>query len=486
VIVFAAGGHCREIVARRIVIEGARPRKRMARHGAARVWGLGSLCEDRSGPVRNRRQGRTIYGGAVIPKPPDTPRPETAGDAYALDAAVDRASAGQRISPADALALLRDADLATLGSLADAARFRLHPDPMVTYIVDRNINPTNICITDCGFCGFYRRPGAEGEYVLDRAVIYKKIDELIAIGGILVLMQGGHHPYLKTDWYAELLRDLRARYPLLHLHAMSPPEIDHLAKLDRCDVGTVIDRLREAGLDSIPGGGAEILVDRVRKIIAPKKCSSDEWLAVMRAAHERGVRTTATMMYGHFETLEDRVEHLLRLRDLQDERGGFTAFACWNFQPGGTPMGVKLQHHKTTFDEYLRTVSVARIFLDNIPNIQASYVTQGIDGAQLSLRFGVNDFGGGMMEENVVSAAGCHKLTTIAEIERQIDAAGFAPRRRNFYYQVVDDRGAVPAGAPFPYRGDDGKTSRERKVDESVKSLLGGKRPLIGSRIGRD
>jgi cyclic dehypoxanthinyl futalosine synthase len=425
--------------------------------------------------------------------------PKTATDdarrADELERALGKALAGERLDAADAVALLRDADLATLGSLADAMRFRLHPEPMVTYIVDRNINPTNVCVTDCGFCAFYRRPGEAGEYVLERDTIYTKIDELIAIGGILVLMQGGHHPYLKTAWFEELLRDLRARYPKLHLHAMSPPEIDHLAKLDRTDVGTVIERLRAAGLDSIPGGGAEILVDRVRRVIAPKKCSTSDWLAVMRQAHIRGIRTTATMMFGHVETLEERVEHLLRLREVQDERGGFTAFACWNFQPEGTPLGETLRRHgagshssagqKSGFVDYLRTVAVARLFLDNIPNIQASYVTQGIAGAQISLRFGVNDFGGGMMEENVVSAAGCRELTTLAEIERQIDEAGFAPRRRNFFYGIVDERGAVGAGEAFPYRGADGKRARERAVEESLRSLVSGKRPLFGSRIGR-
>lgn len=408
----------------------------------------------------------------------------------ALTDAIECSAHEKRIDAASALSLLRDADLPTLGLLADAVRFRKHPEPVVTYIVDRNINPTNICITDCGFCAFYRRPGEKGEYILERDVIYKKVDELIELGGSLILMQGGHHPYLKTEWFAQLLRDLRARYPQIHLHAMSPPEIDHLAKLDKTNAGSVIDRLMDAGMASIPGGGAEILVDRVRKIIAPKKCSSAEWLEVMRQAHLRGLRTTATMMYGHYETLEERIEHLQKLRDLQDEHGGFTAFACWNFQPHGTPLGDTLkqghsQNEQSTFDDYLRTVSVARIFLDNFDNIQASYVTQGIDGAQLSLRYGVNDFGGGMMEENVVSAAGCHRLTTLEEIERQIENAGFAPRRRNFYYQIIDDRGAVSKTATFPFRDANGKSQREIKIEASLRALLGGKRPLIGSRIGR-
>ncbi|MBI3820712.1 MAG: dehypoxanthine futalosine cyclase [Planctomycetes bacterium] len=402
-----------------------------------------------------------------------------------LELAVERATSGARISREDAVYLLQGADLPTLGSLADAVRFRKHPAPVVTYIVDRNINPTNVCITDCGFCAFYRRPGESGNYVLERSEIYKKIDELLDIGGVLVLMQGGHHPYLKTSWYADLLRDLRSRYPKLHLHAMSPPEIDHLAKLEKITVGRVIEQLMEAGLDSIPGGGAEILVDRVRKVIAPKKCNTNDWLEVMRQAHARGLRTTATMMFGHVETIEERVEHLQRLRDLQDEHGGFTAFACWNFQPHGTPLGDKLNNTKTTLDDYLRTVAVSRIFLDNIDNIQASYVTQGIEGAQLSLRFGVNDFGGGMMEENVVSAAGCRKLTNLEEIERQIGDAGFAPRRRNFFYKIIDERGPLGANAMFPYRGQDGRNTRERMIEASLRSLVDGRRPLIGSRIGR-
>lgn len=404
--------------------------------------------------------------------------------APSMDAVVTKVLAGERIHFDEAALLLAEADLTTLGTLADAVRWRKHPEPFVTYIVDRNVNPTNVCITDCGFCAFYRRPGEDGQYVLDRDVIYKKIDELVALGGVLVLMQGGHHPRLKTQWYADLFKDLRARYPKLHLHAMSPPEIDHLAKLDKTTPGEVIERLRDAGLDSIPGGGAEILVDRVRSIIAPKKCSSNEWLAVSREAHRRGIRTTATMMFGHVETLEERVLHLQRLRDLQDEFGGFTAFACWNFQPTGTPLGEEMHQKMTTFHDYLRTVAVSRIFLDNIDNIQASYVTQGIEGAQISLRFGVNDFGGGMMEENVVSAAGCHELTTLDEIERQIDEAGFAPRRRNFYYQIIDPRGPVPANATFPFRGPDGRRERERKIEVSLRSLTSGKRPLIGSRLG--
>ena len=354
----------------------------------------------------------------------------------------ERVLSGGRVSAEEALYLHERADLPTIGRLADAVRRRKHAEGIVTYIVDRNINPTNVCITDCSFCAFYRRPTDDETYVLPRETIYRKVDELLAVGGELVLMQGGHHPHLRTDWYCDLLADLKSRYPKLHLHAMSPPEIHHLSLLDKCSVGEVIGRLKAAGMDSIPGGGAEILVDRVRRIIAPKKTSTEEWLGVMREAHAQGLRTTATMMFGHVETGADRVEHLLRIRDLQSETGGFTAFACWNYQ---NAKGTVLEAEKTTPATYFRVVALARILLHNVPNIQASYVTQGAKAAQTSLRYGVNDFGGGMMEENVVSSAGTFELITLAEIERQIACAGFVPRRRNFYYDVIDPRGTVGA-----------------------------------------
>ena len=360
-----------------------------------------------------------------------------------IDEIAEKVLADEPVTSDEGLALHEEADLATLSLLADHVRRRLHPGPSgrtVTYIVDRNINPTNVCITDCSFCAFYRRPNQDESYVLPREEIYRKIDELRAVDGQLVLMQGGHHPHLKTDWYCELLSDLRDRYPGLHLHAMSPPEIHHLSLLDGCSLADVIARLKDAGLASIPGGGAEILVDRVRDVIAPKKTSSDDWLEVMRQAHLQGLKTTATMMFGHVETAAERIEHLARLRDLQDETGGFTAFAAWNYQ---NQKGVELDVPKTTPAVYFRVIAVARIFLHNVPNIQASYVTQGAKAAQTSLRFGVNDFGGGMMEENVVSAAGTFELIDLAEIERQIRAAGFEPRRRNFFYEIIDERGPV-------------------------------------------
>ena len=368
--------------------------------------------------------------------------------APAVSALAAKVLDGVRITPDEALTLHRQADLATLAYLADEVRWRKHPEPVVTYIVDRNLNPTNVCITDCGFCAFYARPNDTGKaYVLDRQTIYAKIQETIDVGGVQILMQGGHHPYLKVDWFEELLGDIKARWPDLHLHAMSPPEIDHLAKISKISTRETIRRLAAAGMDSIPGGGAEILVDEVRAIMAPKKTSSDDWLRIMREAHEEGLRTTVTMMFGHIETDAHRIEHLRRVRELQDDTGGFTAFIDWTFQPGGNPMGAELLRRgwrKTTHAEYFRTTAVARIFLDNIDNLQASFVTQGADAAAVSLRMGCNDFGSAMLEENVVSSAGCFELVAIDDIEARIRAAGFVPRQRNQRYEIVDARGPAP------------------------------------------
>lgn len=378
-----------------------------------------------------------------------------------------RVLAGARIAPQEALILHREADLATLAVLADEVRRRKHPQPVVTYIVDRNINPTNVCITDCSFCAFYSRPNdRERSYVLDRETIFRKIQETVDAGGVQILLQGGHHPYLKVDWFEELFRDVRARWPKLHLHALSPPEVVHLSKISKIPTREVIRRLRAAGLDSIPGGGAEILVDRVRTEIAPKKGGSDEWLRVMREAHEQGLRTTATMMFGHVETSADRIEHLRRLRDLQDETGGFTAFIGWTFQPGDNPLGEGLLArgwHKATHGDYFRTTAVARIFLDNFDNLQASFVTQGADAAAVALRMGCNDFGSAMLEENVVSAAGCHALVPLEDIERRIRSAGFVPRQRNQRYEIVDRRGPLPLPGELDHCGAaaTGRHSRE-------------------------
>ncbi len=356
-----------------------------------------------------------------------------------------KVEAGERIDATEALLLHDEADLLTLGRLADLVRQRLHPQGRVTYIVDRNINPTNVCITDCGFCAFYRRPKHEEAYVLSREEIIDKVRETAELGGRQILMQGGHHPHLKTDWWCELIADLAARFPEVNAHALSAPELDHLAKLDKRPVEDVIRDLKAAGMGSVPGAGAEILVERVRKVIAPKKTTTDRWLDVHRKVHEAGLRSSATMMFGHVETAAERVEHLRRVRDLQDETGGFTAFASWNVQPEGVPEA-ELYPRKTTHAIYLRVQSLARIFLDNVPNMQTSYVTQGMKTAQISLRAGCNDFGGTMLEENVVSAAGCFNLESIATIERMIETAGFTPRRRNTWYGIVDERAEAPSG----------------------------------------
>lgn len=363
---------------------------------------------------------------------------------------------GVRITPDEGLVLHERADLSTLGRLADLVRHRRHPAPVVTYVVDRNINPTNVCITDCGFCAFYRRPDAEGAYVLPREEIVRKVQETADQGGRQILMQGGHHPHLKTDWWCELIADLAERFPEVNAHALSAPELDHLAKLDKRPVEEVIRDLADAGMGSVPGAGAEMLVERVRKIIARKKTTTDRWLDVHRKVHEAGLRSSATMMFGHVETAAERVEHLARLRDLQDETGGFTAFACWNMQPDGVPEE-HLYPERVSSAVYLRVQALSRIFLDNFENVQTSYVTQGMKMAQVTLRFGCNDFGGTMIEENVVSAAGCFHLSSIEEVERQIEGAGFLPRQRNSWYGIVDAR---HGGECFPANREEAATHR--------------------------
>jgi cyclic dehypoxanthinyl futalosine synthase len=382
---------------------------------------------------------------------PPGPRAVAAASAARADREVReiaaRARDGRRLSGDEALVLHERADLATLGELADLVRARKHPRREVTYIVDRNVNPTNVCVTDCGFCAFYRRPGAEGAYVHEREELVRKVAELERLGGRQILIQGGHHPYLKTSWWCELLSDLRSRFPRINAHALSAPELDHLAKLDKRPVEQVIGDLIEAGMGSVPGAGAEILVERVRKQIAPKKTSSERWLEIHRKIHQAGLRSSATMMFGHVETPAERIEHLSRLRQLQDETGGFTAFACWTMQPEGVPDQARYPA-KATPVEYLRVLALSRIFLDNFDNLQTSYVTQGLKMAQITLRFGCNDFGGTMLEENVVSAAGCFHLAPIQTLERQIERAGFLPLQRNSWYGIVDSRHPQRARGP--------------------------------------
>ena len=343
---------------------------------------------------------------------------------------------GGRVDAAEALVLYEQAPTHLLGRLADRIRARRHPERVVTYIIDRNVNYTNVCVARCNFCAFYRPVGHAEGYVLGFDEIYRKIDETIALGGNQLLLQGGHNPDLPIAWYEDLFRGVKSRYPEFKLHALSPPEVLHIAKLNQLPVPEVIGRLVAAGLDSIPGGGAEILVDRVRKLLnCYGKASSDEWLGVMREAHLAGLRTTATMMYGTVETREERIEHMMRLRDLQDETGGFTAFITWSYQPDHTERGGS----EATGLEYLRTLALARIILDNFDNLQASWVTQGGKVGQLSLAFGANDMGSVMIEENVVRAAGASYCMDEVEIVASVENAGFSAKRRNMHYEVLGE-----------------------------------------------
>ena len=343
---------------------------------------------------------------------------------------------GGRIGADEALALYCHAPTHVLGDLADAIRSRKHPDRLVTYIIDRNVNYTNVCVAKCNFCAFYRDVGSNEGYVLGFDEIFRKIDETIDVGGVQLLLQGGHNPDLPLTWYEDLFRAIKTRYPDFKLHALSPPEVIHLSRLSQSSAGAVIDRLIAAGLDSIPGGGAEILVDRVRRLLhCYGKATADEWLDVMRQAHHRGLRTTATMMYGTVETVEERIEHMMRLRELQDETGGFTAFITWSFQPEHTELGGV----EATGVDYLRTLALARIVLDNFDNLQASWVTQGGKVGQLSLAYGANDMGSVMIEENVVRAAGAAYCMDEIEIVRNVEDAGFIPKRRNMHYEILGD-----------------------------------------------
>jgi cyclic dehypoxanthinyl futalosine synthase len=347
-----------------------------------------------------------------------------------LDAIGDKVAAGERIDADEALTLLEHEHPTTLGAMADLVRRRKHDDGVVTYIIDRNINYTNFCNAFCTFCAFYRPPHHEEGYVLPVETIEQKIRETYELGGNQILLQGGHHPKLKIDWYEDLFRRLKQTFPDLWLHALSPPEIVHIYKVSRLPLRETIARLKAAGLDSIPGGGAEILVDDVRQRLATNKCSSQEWLDVMEEAHRQGMRSTATMMFGHIETRAQRIEHLERVRDLQDRTGGFTAFISWTFQPDNTDLGGE----PVTTAEYLRTLGVARVFLDNIENFQASWVTQGPKLAGASLAFGVNDMGSTMIEENVVAAAGTVHCMNEPEIVAAIRDAGYTPKRRDMTY----------------------------------------------------
>jgi len=351
---------------------------------------------------------------------------------------LERALEGERITDEDAVTLLRSRDLVAVGRVANELRNRKVDPTRITFIVDRNLNYTNICVTDCDFCAFYRSPGDVREgYLLPKPVIFKKIEETLAIGGTGVLMQGGHHPDLGVEYYEDLFRSIKARYKI-HLHALSPPEVQHISRRSKLTVWETLSRLRDAGLDSLPGGGGEILVDRVRAVIAPKKTKSDEWLDVMRHAHRLGMSTTATMMYGHVETLEERVEHMRRVRELQDETNGFRAFISWTFQRDGNRLSAHVadEDMPTSFD-YLLTQAVSRIYLDNVDHIQSSWVTQGMKVGQVALGFGADDMGSVMMEENVVSAAGTTHRTSTDELVHLIRALGKVPVQRDTLYRDV-------------------------------------------------
>ena len=353
-----------------------------------------------------------------------------------IDRIADKVLAGGRVDRAEAVELYRQAPTHLLGHLADSIRARKHPDSIVTYIIDRNVNYTNVCVARCNFCAFYRPVGSSEGYVLGFDEIFQKIDETIAVGGNQLLLQGGHNPDLPIAWYEDLFRSVKAKYPTFKLHALSPPEVLHISKLNQVPVPVVIERLMAAGLDSIPGGGAEILVDRVRTLLnCYGKATSDEWLGVMREAHRAGLRTTATMMYGTVETDEERIEHMMRLREIQDETGGFTAFITWSYQPEHTERGGT----EATGIDYLRTLALSRIVLDNVDNLQASWVTQGGKVGQLSLAYGANDMGSVMIEENVVRAAGASYCMDELEIVANIEDAGFTPKRRNMHYEILGD-----------------------------------------------
>jgi cyclic dehypoxanthinyl futalosine synthase len=349
-----------------------------------------------------------------------------------IDKLIKRVKTGERLSPEDGLILFRQSELLTLGELADTIRQRLHPEGLVTFIVDRNINYTNICINRCKFCAFYRDAGSPEAYILTKDDIFKKIQETIEQGGTQILMQGGVHPDLGIEYFEDLFSSIKERFSI-QIHSLSPAEISFLAK--KADIGIldILTRLRASGLDSIPGGGAEILVDRVRKKVSPNKIRWKQWAEVMKTAQKIGMPTTATMMFGSLETDKEIIEHLVRLRDVQDETHGFTAFIPWTYQPGNTELGGK----SATAVEYLKVLALSRIMLDNFDNIQASWVTQGSKIAQVALKFGANDFGSTMIEENVVAAAGVSFRMSQQEIIHVIRDAGYIPAQRDTRYKIL-------------------------------------------------
>lgn len=353
----------------------------------------------------------------------------------AIKTILERAVDGQRLTPEEGLRLFESHDLVAIGKAADAVCRRLHPEPYRTYNIDRNINYTNACTAVCDFCAFYRKPGDDDVYVLTPEVLREKIAETIALGGDQILLQGGLHPKLKLEWYEEMLSDIKSHFPQLNIHGFSPPEIYHFTKVAKLPLETVLSRLKAAGLGSLPGGGGEILVDRVRKEITRGKVLTDDWLNVHRVWHQLGGKSTATMMFGHVETLAERVEHMERVRELQDETGGLTAFISWSFQPDNTEMD---HVPPAGAYEYLKTQAISRLYLDNVPNIQSSWVTQGEKIGQLALQFGANDMGSLMIEENVVAEAGTVHHLSLPTIRKCIRETGYLPRQRNVFYEYID------------------------------------------------
>jgi cyclic dehypoxanthinyl futalosine synthase len=366
-----------------------------------------------------------------------------------VDDVLHRALEGERIDELDALALLQTSRLMDVGQVAHALRLERTPADEITFIVDRNINYTNYCLTDCGFCAFYRKPGDEagGGYLHTAETIIEKVRETVELGGTAALLQGGHNPDLGIEWYEELFRAIKSAHPTFHLHALSPPEVQHIAKRSKLSISDTLGRLRDAGMDSLPGGGGEVLVDRVRRVMAPKKTKTDDWLGVMRTAQRMGLSTSATMMYGHVELLAERVLHMQGVREVQDETHGFRSFTSWTFQPGGTPLARILEAGVAPYQRhlpptptpftYLLTQAVGRIYLDNVDNVQSSWVTQGLKVGQAALLFGANDMGSIMIEENVVSSAGTTYRASTEDFVHAISAAGFTPVQRDTLYREV-------------------------------------------------
>lgn len=355
------------------------------------------------------------------------------GSSAKIESIAEKVEAGERLTFDDGVALFEQATLLDLSAMADRARRRLHPDPVVTYVIGRTINYTNICWVQCSFCAFYRPPSSPEGYLLSNEKIFQKIEELIDLGGTEVLLQGGLNPNLKIDYYEDLFTAIKARYPI-HMHALSTVEITYISSISKISLKDTLKRLQAAGLESIPGAGAELLVDEVRRRVSPRKDTASDWLHVMQTAHELGIPSTATMMYGVGETSAQRVEHLMKIRELQDHTLGFTAFIPWSYQPNGDAFGGQ----SGSGYGYLRTVAISRIMLDNVKHIQAAWLTMGPKIGQLSLQYGVNDFGSTVLEENVVKTQMTRQLMSFEEIRRNIREAGLVPKRRNTRYQLLE------------------------------------------------